>query len=327
MRMRWTMVLVMVAMLAGVAMGQVLTVTSPSNGDYLGQSNQVRFTITGATAQARVVVTVINTATLTQLIQVEGRFDPNADNQINGSLDVNFNESTPTAVYRVRVEHYQAGTLVSTRNVENVNVDVRKPKFLDVSPASGAFVRDIVNIRARIDEANLDRWTVTVNSQSIPNNTGSTTTITVPWDTSGIETDGNQTISIRLEDLARNTNSVSRSVTLDRVAPDIKVWSPGTTAYRPNTTIPISIDIRDAAQGSVSSTGVNVVIRTMDGRYIARVPRRSSNASGGTLQWQGRLRATRSLPAQFKLVVTAVDRAGNPARTQEVIVTIAGRSR
>lgn len=321
------MVLVMVVVFATAAFGQVLTVTSPSNGDYLGQTNQVRFLITGATAQARVVVTVVNTATSAQLIQVEGRFDPNADNQVNGSLDLNFNESTPTAIYRIRVEHFQAGSLRGTRNVENVNIDVRKPKFLDVSPAAGAFVRDTVNIRARIDEANLDRWTVTVNNQSIPNNTGTTTTLSVPWDTNGIEADGAQSILIRVEDLARNNNSVTRSVTLDRVPPDIRIWSPGTTPFRPNTTIPISIDVRDGSQGSVSVTGVNVVLRTMDGRYIARVPRRSSNANGGTLQWSGRIRATRSLPSQFKLVATAVDRAGNPARTQEVVVTIAGRGR
>jgi hypothetical protein len=325
MLMRLATGLVFVVTLAAGAIAQTLTVTSPSDGDYLGRTNQVRFLISGATAQARVVVTVINQATLAQLIQVEGRFDPNVDAQISGALDLNFNEATPTAVYRVRVEHFQAGVLVSTRNVDNVNIDVRQPRFLDVTPANGAFVRDTVNIRARIEETNMDRWTVTVNNQSIPNNTGTTTTVSVPWSTADIESDGQQSILIRVEDLARNGNSVTRTVTLDRVAPTIQILSPGPTPFRPNTTIPVSVDIRDGAQGSVSVTGVNVVLRTMDGRFIARVPRRGAGASGGTLQWSGRIRATRNLPRQFKVVVTAVDRAGNPARPQEVIVNIAGR--
>lgn len=313
---------------ASPAFAQQLRVTSPNNGDFLGQTNTIRFTINGATSQARVVATVTNASTNAVLFDLEGSFDPDADNQITGSLELNFDDSTPEALYNIKVEHFQGNALVGTVNIQNVTVDVERPKFFDVFPLSGSFVRGTVTIGANLDEANVDRWTVNVNNRAIPNNTGNSSEIRVLWNTDGIENDGQQTISIRVEDKANNTGSRSINVTVDRVAPTIQVLTPsGNQPIRPSASIPIAIDIIDQAQNSVHYTGVNVTLRAMDGTFLQRAARRSVRANGNNLQWFGRIRSTNRLPDQFKIVVTAVDRAGNPALTQEVIVTIGSRTR
>ena len=94
--------------------------------------------------------------------------------------------------------------------------------------------------------------------------------------------------------------------------------------------IPVGIGVHtgDAFVGSVGSpngtvdvTGIDVIARKLDGTYIGRVARESYRVSTGvTMRWSGRLRYKKSLPSQFKIVVSAVDRAGNTAVTQEVTV-------
>jgi len=144
--------------------------------------------------------------------------------------------------------------------------------------------------------------------------------VNVLWDTTAIETDGSQSISINVKDLALNEANKSITVTLDRVVPTIQVVAPTGSTVRAGATIPVSIRIADQFNGSVSSNAVVVTARRMDNTLIQRITRLSSSNSGTNLNWTGRIQKTAVLPSQFKLVVTAVDRAGNPAVSQEVVV-------
>lgn len=319
---RFSIVLVALATLAGSALAQTLNVTSPNDGDFLGRNNRLRFTIRNLTSQARVVVTTVNDARPTVRFSTEGLFDPDAENDVNDSLALNFDAATPEGLYTVTVEVFVQGSVRQTRTIRNLRIDTRVPRFRNVAPANNAFVNRLVNVRADLDEPNVKLWRVTVNDRDVPNNSGTNSQVRVTWDTEAVEFDGSQSISIRAEDQAQNVANRSISVTLDRVAPSSSVLSPGNVSYRPGATIPVSIQVNDQFSGSVNALGLNVVLRTMDGRYLGRVARISARASGNGLLWNGRIRLNSRLPRQFKLVAEARDRAGNSAQTQEVVVNV-----
>ncbi len=304
---------------------QSLTVTSPQNGEVLGRSNQIRFTITNVNNQIRVVATASNNSDTSITFSNEGLFDPNVDRNVSGSLDLNFDEATPSGTYTVRVQVFSGGSSVANSTINNITIDTRTPRFRNVSPSNSSFVNLSVPILADIEEATIDRWRVRVNDRDIPNNTGTTNSVSVLWDTSRIEEDGPQSISIKVDDKARNTNTRTINVTLDRVSPSTTVSSPSGISYRPRSIVPVVIRIADQYDGSVVSTGVVVEMRTIDGQYIGRVARRSARTENQGLTWLGRIRLTNRTPNQFKVVVTARDRAGNLAQRQEVLVTVAGR--
>lgn len=311
---------ILLAALTTLGLAQNLTVTSPSSGEYLGLTNQLKFLIDNASSQAKIVATTTNNTNSAVSFRTEGLFDPDSNNKINGSLNLNFDEATPSGAYTVRVDYYQQGTLLTTRTITNVQIDTKAPKFRNLAPSNGSFLNGLVPISAELEEPNVDLWTVKVNSRDIPSNTGSTTGISVVWDPSTIERDGAQTISIEAKDKARNSASRQIAVNLDRVPPSAAVRSPSTIGYRPGSTIPVQIDITDQFDGSVRGTGVTVTIRTMDGQFIQTVARRGIRQNGSSLQWVGRIQKTNRIPNQFKLVVQVLDRAGNQAVTQEVVV-------
>jgi hypothetical protein len=208
----------------------------------------------------------------------------------------------------------------------SVIVDVRQPKFIDVNPIDGTYVGGNTHIRATLEEANVDTWRVQVNGADIPNNSGSSNTVDVLWDTSPLLSDGTQTISITVDDKAKNSSSRSMSVTLDRRPPTTTVMAPA-NGYNlpPRSSLAVVLSIADQFQGSLDRTGIDVMIKTLDNRFVTRVARRSINQDGSRLIWTGRLRSTKSLPGHFKIVVTAVDKAGNVAVVQEVRVNILGQ--
>lgn len=319
---KYLLAVVALVALTGSALAQTLTVTSPNDNDFLGRNNRLRFTIRSLSSQARVVVTTVNVARPTVKFSTEGLFDPNVSNEVNDSLALNFDEATPTGKYTITVEMFVQGSVRSTTTITNVEIDTRNPRFKNVAPANNAFVNRLVTIRADLDEPNPKLWRVSVNDRDIPNNTGENTTIRVAWDTTQIEFDGPQSISIRAEDRAQNVANRSISVTLDRVPSSSTVLSPGNLSYRPGATIPVSIQVTDQFSGSVSPLGITVELRTMDGRYLGRVARLGTRASGTGLIWSGRIRLGSQLPNRFKLVVNVTDRAGNVAQAQEVVVTI-----
>lgn len=313
-----------VALGISLAFGQSLTVSSPNNGDVLGRSNTIRFLISNINSQVRVIATATKDDDSSVRFSSEGLFDPDADQRVFSSLDLNFDEATPAGSYTLVVQVLRQGNQIQTRTVSNLRVDTKNPKFLRVTPINNSFASFSVLIQALLEEGNIDRWRVRVNDRDIPNNTGSTNDISVLWTTTSQENDGQVSIGIRAEDQARNVANRSINVTIDRVSPTISISSPTTVSYRPRSIIPVIVDVQDQFQGSVVNAGVSVSLRTMDGRFIAKVARRATRNQDRVFQWVGRIRNTERLPRQFKVVVTAVDRAGNPAQTQEVIVSIGG---
>lgn len=310
---------------AVTALAGTLTVTSPNDDDFLGSRNNLNFIIRGARVQVEVVAIITSTTDATNSIRLSERFVPNRDGEVISSLALNFADSTPEGTYRIRVEVNEPGNTY-TPVTRTVTIDVRKPEFIEVQPVTNAFVRGVTRIRGRIQEPFIDNWRVRVNGQDIPNNSGRTTTFDVPWDTSSIRLDGRQQISITVDDRARNQIIRNLEVTVDRVPPNISILAPaGGANLRRGADIPVVIDVRDQFSGSVAATGIDVIVRTVDGRYVQRVARRSARASGNTLSWTGVIGWSNRLPDRFKIVVTAVDRAGNVAATQEVLIDIGRR--
>lgn len=310
----------LIGLASAASMAATLTIQSPSPNDFLGKNSTLRFLITNATVQHRVQIRVTNIANPLISFTFQNIFNPDSDQRINGTINLSFNQSTPEGLYNAVVQVTVPSGTIPDQPINNLTVDVNDPKFLDSNPVTGSFVRGIVPIFLEIQEGNVDLWKVQVNGQDIPNNSDSTNTVNVPWDTTAIQTDGAQSISINVKDKALNEANKSINVTLDRVTPAIQVISPTGSTVRPNSTIPVVIRISDQFNGSVSSNAVQVMARRMDGTLIQRVTRMMASNTGTTLVWTGRIRKTAVLPSQFKLVVTAVDRAGNPAVSQEVVI-------
>lgn len=314
-----------IALMAVAANAQfTLQVTSPLEGAFLGFNNQVKFLVQNATEETTIRVTSAGPGGSTV---IEQKFTPNVDNKIDGSIPLNFNESSPSGAYVITVEAFDS-TFTATPVVRNVTVDVTRPKILEFNPVSnGAVKGPVVPIVVKIFEGNLKEWRVKVDGNDIPNNTGTTLdsndSFQVNWSVSGYPTDGSHSISISIKDQSDNEATQSINVRLDRLQPTVSIAFPRSdTQIRPNSDFTVLVDINDPNGGLVDQTGVDVIIKKLDGTFLFRVPRVSFSPTGsGSFRWSGRVRTrTVSLPAQFKIVVTCVDRAGNLANQQEVIV-------
>jgi len=322
--MRWLFAWLTLLVFGPLASAQSLSVTSPTNGAFLGTSNQVRFLITNIDVEAnvRVVATGPGGVTFTN----EGDFNPNAELQISSQLSLNIQTGSPEGAYTIVVtaKRKDNGFVFGTATI-NVQLDVTKPKFLQFNPLNGTFVRGIVLINVLVQEPNFKDYRVQANSNDIPNGTGETLTggeFSVSWDTSGIQFDGAQSINIRLRDQANNEDTRTISVTLDRINPSVAIVQPRSDVpLRARSNVSVAVDINDASTTSVDVTGIEVIARTMGNGYIAHAARQSyRNTSGNTMRWAGRIRYTNRIPNQFKIVVNVIDRAGNRATTQEVVV-------
>lgn len=313
------LVLLLVLFSAVAAQAGNLIVRSPTSGAYLGTSNQLRFLVTDATFDVTVRAEVkgaAGTSTFT------GTFTPNAEGQIDNSLSLDFGTSTPQGDYTLTVTATEQDNTYPKRTIP-VKIDTTAPKFLEQTPNNGQFVKGTVRIRLSLREPFMKEWTVRINGQSIPNNTGTSNLVAVDWDTSLVADEGAQTIAINATDLAGNTSSRNISVTLDRTRPIVTISYPTANAnIVSGTTVPVLIDITDLSSQSVSATGIDVLLTTEGGAYLARVTLVTFRSSGdNSVRWTGRIRYQRGqLPSRFKLVVTALDRAGNRAVPQEVIL-------
>ena len=301
-----------------------LTVTAPSDGQYLGLSNSLTFTITGAVQQVKVQAVVTSSAGSTTL---RGTFNPDVDGKISNSLALNFSASAPQGDYTIVVSATEPGnTYAST--TRNVKVDTLSPKLLQYSPVQNAFVKGNVKIGFKLQEQSLKEWRVTINNQDIPNNSGtSETDFNLVWDSSGIERDGPQTISLASKDRADNPFNFSINVTLDRLAPNSTITFPRSdTPIRPGTDLTIIVDVADQFASSVDSTGLDVIVQRPDGVFITRPAKVSFAPQGsGSWRWIGKLRYRAGvIPNIFKLVVTSVDRAGNTGTRQDQTIRMGG---
>jgi hypothetical protein len=312
---------------ATVSFGQSFTVTSPTEGAFIGTNNSLHFIIHGATLETTVHATIVGpTGGVTN---VEQRFTPNTSGDIDNSLPLNFSPSSPEGAYTITVSASQPGFNYPDV-VIHVILDVTKPKILEFNPVSNSFVKGpIVPITVKVSEVNVKQWTVQVNGQDIPNNSGTTLDsnggFSVDWDTTGILTDGEQNITITVKDKADNTSTQTASVTIDRVRPSLTIQFPRSdTQIRPGSTISVVVDVQDASTTSVDVTGVDVTLTTMTGTFLMRVPRLSFQGSSATvMRWTGRVQGRHiNLPNQFKVVANSVDRAGNVAVTQTTTITL-----
>jgi hypothetical protein len=308
------------ALVGVLAHAGTLTVSSPTQGSFLGTSNQVKFIIRGATLEVEVRVQATGPGGTTT---VQRKFTPNRDGEVTGEIPLNFSPSTPEGAYTLTVTATEPSNTYNTV-VINTTVDVTKPKFRAVSPLANSFVKGVVPITVKLDEPNVKEWRVQINGQDIPNNTGDSQNFVVNWDTSGIIQDGPQTVNIRVEDEAGNEATRTFTLTVDRVAPVVTIQHPRSdTRVRLRSRVPVVIDIADGAPNSVHPTGIDAIVTTLDGTFIQRVPQeRVQTVSGNVLRFTGRLRWRNEFRNGFKIRVNAVDKAGNVAAEQEVTVQV-----
>jgi hypothetical protein len=305
----------------------ILTVTSPTSGSgpgaddspFLGKTNTLRYNITEASVEVTVTAVITGpgyTNTLT------GKLTPDVDGKGSGTLTWTFPDATEEGDYTIVVSATEPGNTYETKTLY-VKVDIEKPKILEFTPANATFHKGIVRIYATIEETNIKEWRVRVGDADIPNNVGTNNVVDVNWDTSTVPTDGSQRITITVTDKADNEVVQTINVTIDRIPPVITIAFPRSdTVLRPGTIVNVIVDVRDVTNRSVDATGIDVIATKLDGTYMFRIPRVSTTTSGSdTLRWIGRIRHRPGLPSQFKIVVNAVDKAGNRATSQSVTIT------
>lgn len=336
--MNWTRLCASAALVAvaAISTAQNFSVTSPANGTFVSGTATVQFNITGLTGTNNRKVFVRATARKAGVVIAtsdERDFTPNADGKIeNQSVTLSFQTGTGGAqdgnIAITTAVRFEGVTTPWSSVVRSVVLDTVAPKFLEFAPLDGAFIRrgTTYDIRAALDERNLKEWRVQVNSQNIPNNTGTSRNVSVLWNTANIQFDGQASIGVRATDEADQPSERTLNVTLDSIAPVASIVFPTTdTRLNRNSTINVTIDVDDASTSSVDVTGLDVTLRTTDGRFLFRVARSGfQGASGNTSRWTGRIRKdiTRRLPSSFVMRVEARDRAGNVANVQTARLTI-----
>ena len=308
------------------------SVTAPADGTFIGLTTDVKFLITNANEEVTVRVTADGP---TGQIVNEEIFTPDRDDEILDKIVLNFNESTPEGEYVLTIEAFDS-LHTATPVTRTVTLDARKPRILDSNPVSGGAVKGpVVPITVRVEEANLKQWKVTIDDTDIPNNTGTTldgnNSFQVDWNVENSSAEGNHTIAIEIVDKGNNKATRNISVRVDRTAPSISIAFPRSDSQiRANSDFSVIVDIFDSNNGLVDVTGMDIIIRKMDGTYLYRVPRIKFTPTGqGAYRWTGRVRKRSiSLPSEFKIVAAGVDRAGNLAVVQEVVInTNRGRGR
>jgi len=300
-----------------------LTVTSPTEGAFLGATNNLTFTINGAVQEVQVTVTITGPGGVTTLGPTP-LAPTGTPPTIAGTIAMNFSQSSPEGAYTIVVSATENGAPYTPVTI-HVTVIVTKPKFYDFNPIANSFVKGPnVPIIVKVITSHLKTWHVTINGQDIPNNTGTTldadNTFTVMWNVSGILLDGAQTINIDVKDQANNDSTQSFTVTLDRVPPTATIQFPRSdTRIRPHSTVPVTVDVQDSQGASaIDVTGIDIVIKDMSDHQLLRVPRTSFQSG----RWTGRILSYVTLPSQFKVVAKVVNRAGTAGATQTTIVTV-----
>lgn len=322
------LVALMILMLGAVSpvMAGVLVVTSPVDGAFVGGTTTINFRIEGGVVEVTVQAVITpqvggNPTTLTT------RVIPDSEGRASGSMTWNPSRSFPEGLYTIEVSASEPGNSYNTVII-TVTLDRKEPRLLDFSPQPGTFLSTTIRITAEILEPNMEEWRVTVNNEDIPDNTGTGNTISILWDPSNIEEDGPQTIRIKMKDRAQNESTKEIEVFLDREPPQINVLFPRSNqAIRPNTIMGVSFDVVDSRSDSVDVVAIQVELRDMSDNLIRRVARMGyRRVNDTTSRWEGR--ALVRLPGgttQFQLVITAIDKAGNPAVVQRVPLVVGRR--
>jgi hypothetical protein len=301
------------------AFAATFSVTSPTEGKWLGSTNTLSFNGSGAHVQVSVKAVITGPGGSTT---VSTNVNPDVNGAFTGTLPLNFSQNVAQGSYTLAVTATEPGNTYTPVNL-NVLVDTKTPKLLEYSPAQNSFSKGNVPIFFKVLENNMKEWRVTVGGSDIPNNTGTTeTTIMVNYDSSGLDVDGSQNIALTAKDQADNTLSFSIPLTIDRKPPSSVIQFPQSSSpVRPRTNINVLVDITDQFAGSVDLTGIDVVVQNINGTLISRASRLAwTNIGNSTWRWSGRIRYVKTLPSTFKIVVSAIDKAGNLAIRQEVTV-------
>lgn len=330
---------------AALSMGaSTITVTSPPKGSLaaptpIKSTTSINFNIVAAipgATQVKVSYKLYRMDTVPPTLVREdakaAEVTPNTDGKISGSFSLSFTKGQdPEVTYRLDVRAREDGRPGEVYNTDQdlfLRPDLTAPKLLQFNPLSGAFVKGIVRISAKIEETNLKDWRVQVDGADLPGGTGTTVDAEgrffVDWNTTGIQFDGGKTINIRVRDVADNEVTQNINVTIDRVRPVITIQAPlNNSNYAPGTTLAVTVDVRDVG---IAVTGVDVVLRTTGGAFIIRVARQGFTSIGNnTFRWTGRVRwRSGLLPSKFKVNASAIDRAGNAATPQSVTVNVGG---
>jgi hypothetical protein len=311
-------------LVAGAVIGsaQTFSLTAPTEDAFVGRSTPFSFNITGAKQQ--VTIKLVANGPNGFKTTNDKKFTPNVDGKIEGSITLSLSQTSPEGVYNCELTATEPGKTYP-KLTRRITVDGTAPKFLDFNPVDGIFTKGNVRITADLLEANVEEWRVTVNNDDIPNNTGDSKRVDVVWDSSAVELDGSQSVKINVKDKAENESNQTVSVTIDRVKPVSSIISPrAVDGVSRKSNFNIIIDIADASQTSVDVSGIDVTLTTVDNKYITRVPRISFEANGNVHRFSGRVRKELKLPKEFKIVVRAVDRAGNVGIVQSVKIRVKG---
>ena len=301
------------------ACAATFSVTSPTDGAWLGSTNTLSFNGSGAHVQITVKAVITGPGGSTT---VSTNVNPDVNGAFTGTLPLNFSQNVAQGNYTIAVTATEPGNTYTPVNL-NVKVDTQIPKLLEYSPAQNSFSKGTVPIFFKILENNMKEWRVTVGGSDIPNNTGTTeTSINVSYDSSGLDTDGAQNIALTAKDQAANTLSFSIPLTIDRKPPSAIIQFPQSTSpIRPHTDVNVIVDITDQFAGSVDLTGVDVVVQNTSGTLVTRASRLSwKDIGNNTWRWTGRIRYQSSLPSTYKIVVSSLDKAGNVGIRQQVTV-------
>ncbi len=299
-------------------MAGTLTVTSPTTGSNVGSNGSITFNLDGARVKTTVKAVITSPAGTTT---VQNDFTPDTNGDASGSLPLGLAASSPQGQYTIVVTATEPGNTYNPTTL-TVNVDTITPKILAFSPVKNSFVKGNVRVRYTLQEANLREATITAGGQTLPN-TGSGNNVEATFNTATVERDGPQSIVLSARDQANNALNDTINVTVDRNRPSSTIQFPTSgTSIRPRSDVSVIVDVVDQFANAVDVTGVDVVVQTNNGVFITRATRLSFRAAGtNTFRWTGRLRfGTAKLPSTYKIVVSAIDRAGNVAVRQEVTV-------
>ena len=309
--------------LAALGLAQTtFNVTSPTNGDWLSGNKSLTFNGKGASVEVTVTATVTSPSGTTS---VNTKVNPQVSGDFSGSLNLTFASNAPQGDYTIQVVATEPGKTYAPVNLA-VKVDTKLPKLLEYRPAQNSFVKGLVPIRFKLLEDNLKEWRVTVGGSDIPNNTGTSKDFSLDWNSTTLDNDGQQNIALVAKDQADNNLNFSIPVTVDRRAPIATIQFPNSsTPIRSRADLTVIVDISDQFANAVAVTGVDVIIQRTDGSFVTRVARQSfTDIGNNTWRYTGKLRWRSGFPSVYKVIATALDKAGNVAVRQEVLVRVNG---
>ncbi|MEP0767619.1 MAG: hypothetical protein HRF45_13930 [Fimbriimonadia bacterium] len=196
--------------------------------------------------------------------------------------------------------------------IVSFDIDKIAPNVDLTAPLADAFVRGIAPITGTVIDSNLDTWTVRIDGVvDIPNNTGTTGSISVDWDTrvrvGGVRRfpDGPHTIDVTARDKAGNVATLVRNIKVDNTSPSIENIQPEADSFVGESVL-ITANV---VEQNLDKWTVTVDGEELDGG--------TGNSSGIEVDW---FTSTYS-EGRHTIQIVATDKAGN-TDTKTVSVTI-----